>query len=137
VFTLTTPVNHWEFAPTAYPGAAIPGAHGLRAGNGLTAASFINLADTGPIGFVIGGPLTGTLTAATMSANVGPVTIPFNLVGETVEAVWVGGYNATSSTSTVGQAIVVDMTGWNTATFAVNIQLSNDEWYTLTLTLTP
>jgi len=51
-FTLTTPADttHWEFTSAELVsignvGAAIPGAHGLRIGNGLTAAHFIDTSD--------------------------------------------------------------------------------------------
>jgi hypothetical protein len=71
------------------PGAAIDGAFGLVAGNSLTATSFVEIEIGGPteVGFIIGGGVTGTPTAAKINLTKGnDAVVPFNFNGLTLGA---------------------------------------------------
>jgi hypothetical protein len=133
------PVTDWSFDPLIYPGDAIDGAYGLIEGNTLTDASFIEweppvLGAAGPVGFVIGGAVSGTPTSAIMTAPVGVINVPFNFGGETIVEVWIGSVEVTSAVSSNARHIILDFVGWSVMEYYIGVMLSNNEWYTMNLT---
>jgi hypothetical protein len=136
-FTLKTPAVGWEFTPAELTaltvGAAIPGAYGLRASNGLTADDFIDDADPGVLGFIIGGSLTGTPTAATLTMpadstasaviNFNSTGFPIAAIGMTAPSWWDA--DAITTHSIIGNTITLDVGGWPAATTVYSIWIDD------------
>ncbi|MCL2661931.1 MAG: hypothetical protein FWE83_01190 [Oscillospiraceae bacterium] len=138
----TTPDHVWEFptGPLASPGTPIAGAYGLVAGNGLTAASFIDTSAVVPVGFIIGGAVSGDPDDATMTDDVGVVLVPFHFGDSVLAGVSLysmGSHNDMGPfIEEVSGGIEIDFTGWPEDDYEITVWLDLGTPFIIVITLT-